>query len=419
MAVDRAGVSNTQGSAQNKTGMLGHGHSPQLWIASFAAWTFIASGYAVSQYLVARSAGQAVALLDQFKLPLINNLIFAFLAPWVFVAAIRHPLRRQNWRVGLLAHFAGGCAYSVLHVVLRALVWTVYAPAVQQYIYILIDWRSLTFNPHWALLGRMLLYNFVDDIAYMYFPVVVVAHSVLYYQTLRERELRASQLEAQVARAHLESLKSQLQPHFLFNTLHSISALMLIDVHSADRMMTLLSDLLRMSLGNGDLQITTLQRELEFVTKYLEIEKVRFGDRLHVVLDVAPETLDADVPHLLLQPLVENAVRHGIARLSASGEIRISTSLNDCGLRLLVRDNGPGLEDADTGQPGTGLGLKATQQRLQTLYGGDQQLTIRDMPEGGVEVCVQIPLEVSTEPPAMGIVAEDLDPSARQIQGAV
>ena len=141
----------------------------------------------------------------------------------------------------------------------------------------------------------------------------------------------------QIANSRLQALKSHLQPHFLFNTMHSISALMLTDVDTADKMMSRLSDLLRMSLENSEIQTTRLSRELEFAGGYLDIEKIRFEDRLNVVLDIAPETLDAQVPSLLLQPLVENAVRHGISRLSSGGQICIAASRDGNDLHLRVQ----------------------------------------------------------------------------------
>src|SRR5208282_1999087 len=146
---------------------------------------------------------------------------------------------------------------------------------------------------HWPKLRTLYVSSVFDDITDAYVPVVFIGYAVSYYQRLREREIRTSELEVQLAKSHLQVLKSQLQPHFLFNTLHSISALMLTDVRAADKMMTRLSDLLRMTLDSNATQITTLSHELEFVAGYLEIEKVRFEERLSVVLDIAPDTLDA------------------------------------------------------------------------------------------------------------------------------
>src|SRR5262249_18890962 len=193
------------------------------------------------------------------------------------------------------------------------------------------------FRIRWDIFRTMFYLNLVDDITGTYTPIVIIAHAVSYYTRFRERDRRTLQLEGQLAKAHLNSLKSQIQPHFLFNTLHSISALMLTDVQAADKMMSRLSDLLRMSLENDGIQITTLSRELEFVTCYLVIESIRFEDRLSVALDVSPDTLDAQVPHLLLQPLVENAVRHGIAKLTSPVEIKISSRHDGRTLHLTVR----------------------------------------------------------------------------------
>ena len=191
-------------------------------------------------------------------------------------------------------------------------------------------------------------------------------------------------------------MKSQLQPHFLFNTMHSISALMLTDVNAADRMMTRLSDLLRISLETAGTQITTLNRELEFVNCYLAIERVRFEERMNVIFDIAPETLDAQVPHLLLQPLVDNAVKHGIAKMLHGGEIRITVSSQNGELQLEVQDNGPGLTSLGT-LPATGLGLRITRERLESLYGQNQSLELVSPPDGGVTIRVSIPLRIQPE----------------------
>jgi LytS/YehU family sensor histidine kinase len=237
----------------------------------------------------------------------------------------------------------------------------------------------------------LFLNNVVEDVTGTYVPIVLVAHAFSYYHQFRNRELQAAQLQTQLTKAHLQALKSKLQPHFLFNTMHSISALMHTDVRAADTMMTRLSDLLRLSLEDDGAQVTSLGRELEFVSVYLEIEKVRFGNRLQVFLDVAPDTLDACVPHLLLQPLVENAVQHGIARLSAGGWIRVASEHDDQRLHVKITDNGPGLQTSDPECRTAGLGLSATQERLRTMYGVDQRLDVRNLPEGGVEVYVQVP----------------------------
>jgi LytS/YehU family sensor histidine kinase len=213
--------------------------------------------------------------------------------------------------------------------------------------------------------------------------------------------LRTSQLQTQLAKARLQALKSQLQPHFLFNTMHSISALMLIDVRAADRMMTRLSDLLRMSLESAETQITTLSRELEFVNCYLEIEKIRFEERLNVVMEIDPATLDAQVPQLLLQPLVDNAIKHGIARMPTEGEVRIAARAAGGELQLEIGDNGPGFGVRGSFQS-NGLGLRVTRERLESLYGEHHSMELLSLPDGGgcVRICIPFRTSMSGRPAA-------------------
>jgi len=366
-----------------------------IWVLSFAVWALVALAATVSIYELYRSMGGAMRFTEVLGLEFSQILSYAPLTPFVFAFASRYPFQRQYWLRYSLVYLAGGLLFSVAHIIMRGLspyaVWDtkdhVWASAVW-------NLQAHTFKIQWPVFRNLFWNNVVDDITGTYAPIVLIAHAISYYQRLREREQQASLLETQLTKARLRALKSQLQPHFLFNTMHSISALMLTDVRAADRMMTRLSDLLRMSLENDGVQVTRLNRELEFVTGYLEIEKVRFGNRLGVTLDIAPETLDAQVPHLLLQPLVENAVRHGVARLSANGKLRILASRDGNSLHLVIHDNGPGLRDSETSSAKAGLGLRATRDRLQTLYGNDQSLDVRNLPEGGVEVSVRIPFRL-------------------------
>ncbi|MGH9752672.1 MAG: histidine kinase [Blastocatellia bacterium] len=203
-----------------------------------------------------------------------------------------------------------------------------------------------------------------------YAVIVVIFYAFDYYRKFRERELRAAQLEGRLAQAELQNLKTQLQPHFLFNTLHAISVLMQENVPAANRMLVRLSELLRMTLDTAGAQQVTLKQEMEFAQRYLEIEQTRFQDRLSVKTVVDPATLDARVPSLLLQPLVENAVRHGIARRAGAGLLEIRAQREEDVLRLQVRDNGPGLQtDANgeieiIGESANGLEAVAAIQKL-------------------------------------------------------
>jgi two-component system LytT family sensor kinase len=370
-----------------------------FWIvslASLATWSFIIVSSSVSMYEFDRSVGHPVTLLHEFILPLVNYLIFAFLTPFVFFLARRHPIQRDNWRQSVFLYFVGGLGFTAAHVVLRCLIYPVWDPRINGYTSAV--WNSTRHVPQikWILFQRLFFYNMVDDIASTYLAIVLVAHAVWYYQNFREREIRATQLETQLTKARLKALKSQMQPHFLFNTMHSISALVLTDASAADKMITRLSDFLRINLANDDVQFTTLSRELEFVNGYLEIEKVRFEERLNVVFNIAPDTLDAHVPHLLLQPLVENAIRHGISRRRGGGELGITSKRKDRHVYLRVKDNGPGLTEVERDRLTAGFGLRATRERLQTIYGDDQSLGIRGLAEGGVEVELRLPFRTDS-----------------------
>jgi LytS/YehU family sensor histidine kinase len=209
-----------------------------------------------------------------------------------------------------------------------------------------------------------------------------------------ERQTRAAQLETQLSHAELENLKSQLHPHFLFNSLHTIGILMQEDVEAASHLLVCLGDLLRMALERRENEIT-LQSELEFVGKYLEIEQTRFHDRLKVHMDVPPDLLAVYVPSLALQPLVENAIKHGISVDSASGLLEIAAKRHNSRVWLCVRDDGPGLA------PGSrlrfGVGLTNVQSRLKQLYGDASSLELTGGNGRGCEAIITIPLRSSHE----------------------
>jgi signal transduction histidine kinase len=364
---------------------------------AFAVWTFISLAATATIYQLYRRFNGGIGLGQIAGMEFSQVLTYAPLTPLVFALAVRYPLQRGNWVKRSLLHLAAGIVFTLVHISLRAATpYGYWDPASRQWTSAIWDSHAHAFRAPWVVLRSMFLGSVVDDVTGAYVPIVLVAHAVSYYRRFRERELRATQLEGQLAKAHLQRLKSQLQPHFLFNTMHSISALMLTDVNAADRMMCRLSDLLRISLETADTQITTLNRELEFVTCYLEIEKVRFEERMKVIFDIAPETLDAQVPHLLLQPLVDNAVKHGISKLSVGGEIRITVRRQDNELQLQIKDNGPGVRKTGT-LATNGRGLRITRERLESLYGQKQSLELVSPPEGGVTIGVCIPFRLQSD----------------------
>jgi LytS/YehU family sensor histidine kinase len=195
-----------------------------------------------------------------------------------------------------------------------------------------------------------------------------------------------------LAQAELQALRMQLHPHFLFNTLHAVSMLNFSDVDAANRMLVRLSDLLRMSLDTAGRQHVTLREELDFLRKYLEIEQTRFQDRLRVDFDVDQNLLDVEVPNLVLQPLVENAIRHGVSKISAAGLIEVTAHQHEGRVYLRVCDNGPGLPPHWSLEHNTRIGLSTTVARLQQLYGAAHRFTIEPRAEGGTCAEIVLPL---------------------------
>jgi anti-sigma regulatory factor (Ser/Thr protein kinase) len=211
-----------------------------------------------------------------------------------------------------------------------------------------------------------------------------------FYRTYKDREQIASRLQAQLAQAELQVLKMQLQPHFLFNTLHAISSLMHKDLDAADEMMSRLGTLLRYTLESNGAQEVALCEELEMLDHYLEIEQIRLADRLSVVKRIPPELLDAQVPNLILQPIVENAIRYAIAPRKSGGNVEITAKQVDDNIRITICDDGPGLPERTT----EGVGLSNTRARLKQLYGASQNFAYANRPEGGVCVTLEFPTRI-------------------------
>lgn len=226
--------------------------------------------------------------------------------------------------------------------------------------------------------------------------IVVVDYAADYYRRYQSGLVRAANLQAQLAQAQLQALKMQLDPHFLFNSLHAISALVHDDPDGAEIMIARLSDLLRLSLDNSRIQEVSLSQELKYLDLYLEIERTRFADRLSVLFDIDPETTGALVPNFILQPLVENAIRHGIEHRVSGGRVSITSLLRDGSLVVKISDNGPGLPENESGLAGrAGVGLATTRARLERLYGNAQSLVLQNCRAGGVEARVLLPFRSS------------------------
>jgi signal transduction histidine kinase len=306
---------------------------------------------------------------------------WAILTPAILYLARRAPfIDRDSWKVALAVHLPGVFVITAIHVLLTVSSQT------------LIVWLVGQEQRSWTVEAQRMFFNNFDWEMMTYWAIVGLSHALRYHNEAQDRALRASQLETHLIEAQLQALQRQLQPHFLFNTLHTISALMHRDINAADDMIAKLSDLLRISLHNVGVQEVTLKQELDFLSKYLEIEQTRFRDRLTVVFDVQPDTLDALVPNLVLQPLVENSIKHGIGPRPTPGQIEIRSRRLGSMLELEIRDNGVGLSAARLTDFNRGIGLGNTRSRLQHLYGSSHRFEFRQPPGGGLAVLVAIPL---------------------------
>ena len=221
--------------------------------------------------------------------------------------------------------------------------------------------------------------------------IIATAHAVFYYRQSQQRALETAHLQARLAQAQLQALQSQLHPHFLFNTLHAISALMHRDVNAADRMLVQLSDLLRMTLNSVSRPEVQLHEEMDFLAKYLQIEQVRLGERLTVEFDVDVDVLDAVVPALVLQPLAENAIKHGIAPHTKPGKVSVGARPEGDRLIMTVTDSGPGPSERALAALSTGIGVSNTRARLAHQFGAQYRFEFHRQTEG-FTVLVAIPL---------------------------
>jgi len=255
-------------------------------------------------------------------------------------------------------------------------------------------------DPHPGWTGSMWFFSEAFINMFSYFAILAVGQAKRYHALYAERRLRAAQLETELLRAQLQALQMQLRPHFLFNTLHTISALVRMDHRKeAVRMLAGLGDLLR-SVLRSEGQEVTLRRELEFIERYLEIEQVRFQSQLETRIEIESGLLDALVPHLILQPLVENALRHGL-HTDTSGLVEIRVRHENGTLRLSVRDSGEGPKEGPS-SPKEGIGLGNTRARLRHLYGEQQRLDLTRGESGGGLVEVAIPYHTEACPLVMG-----------------
>jgi two-component system, LytTR family, sensor kinase len=305
-------------------------------------------------------------------------LIFGALTPLAYFFARRFPLRRPHVARNLLPHFGAALVVCVgwasAGITLRWLLG--------------IEWSDA---PRGEQLASWLLISLPWSV-FLYFAVLGTIHAVVYFTEAREREAHAAQLSSQLANARLDALRMQLHPHFLFNSLNAITVLVRDnETKVASRMLELLSDVLRRVLrSNGGHEIA-LAEELELIEQYLAIEQVRFSDRLRVVYSIAPDCTRGAVPRFALQPLVENALRHGLGQLEGEGHLEVGARREGEDLVLWVRDDGPGFAASTVDSTRSGVGLANTRERLATLYGDRAHLDLHTVPGAGTTATIRMP----------------------------
>jgi two-component system, LytTR family, sensor kinase len=355
------------------------------------ATVFGVSSSIQAYFLQLASGDESPAL---FSHVMVLNMVYwyvpALVAPVIMWLASRYQLGRVRWPALVAIHLTGALTYAFIHTAAMLATRT-----------LVLD-RPLMLG--WWHAAQIEFLTQLDWMFMTYLFLVGLAHALAYRHESEARALDSAHLETRLVEAQLQSLQRQLHPHFLFNTLNTISGLMRSDVNAADRMIDRLGDLLRMTLSTSNIQEVPLREELDMLQKYLDIEQTRFGSRLSVRMTIHPDTLDAHVPNLLLQPLVENAVRHGIAPHSRPGLIVVDASQVAGQLRLQVRDSGDGLPVDRLTLLNQGVGLANTRARLNHLYRQNHEFVFSNA-EGGLCVTVSIPFVVdrpAAEPVRMG-----------------
>lgn len=371
------------------------------WRAMFLIATLFGLSSALQSAILMRLSGEAFLPGDWIHVPVLNLAYWyvpALLAPLVMRVAARFQLGRTSWWKQVAVHGCGALLYSLFHTacmfgVRAAVTWALGTPPAP-------GRRSF-----WLRFSSEYIQQF-DWQLMTYLFLVGLAHALEYRRESERRALESSRLETRLVEAQLQSLQRQLHPHFLFNTLNTIAALMRTNVNAADAMIDQLGDLLRMALQTSNRQEISLQQELEALRKYLDIEQTRFGSRLQVQMLIDPDTLDAEVPNLLLQPLVENAVRHGVAPHSRPGWVAVEATRSGDQLVLQVRDSGYGVAPERLLALNSGVGLTNTRARLEHLYPSAHAFTFANVRDGFC-VTVNIPFRhtVSEAEPVKAEVA--------------
>ena len=347
-----------------------------------AVWTLVGLAIASEIYLSSNFLGRSITWSEAISDSLEDWYVYGLLSlPVTWLARKYPPERGSRWATAGI-HLGAAILFSLVYITLRALVGQIDG---------LIAGEPASFGDVFhPLLVRTFPFNLL-----VYGVIISVSHALDYYGKYNESTVQTLELEKHLTEARLQALLHQLKPHFLFNTLNGIASLMHTDVDAADKMLVRLSELLRITMSQTGAPRTTLREEIAFLERYLDIEKIRFRNRLDTVIAIDSDAIDAMVPSLILQPMVENAMRHGVEPHARKGMIELRGFRKDDNLVLTVSDNGSGIPEE--GFKREGIGVANTRARLAELYGDRQKFELVNRPEGGMCVRITIPFSTSNK----------------------
>lgn len=358
-------------------------HLPLRWLILAALWVFVGFALSTEVYFNMRVTNPGVDFWQLAQPQFQRAVLWAVLVPVVIWLRDAVPLNRGRWVGGVLFHVVASLLLMAgFYLVRMSLSMLGNGERLDDF------WRDVARNFY----GRNLI-----DVVY-YWSVIGVTYALRLREKYHREALRSVQLEAKLVQAELKALKHQLNPHFLFNTMNTISVLVREKRNDeAVQLIARLSSLLRVSLESNRVHTVTLRQELDFLSRYLEIQKARFGERLCFAAEADPEALGALVPNLILQPVVENAILHGVAQKTEPGHVEIHARVRDRRLELEVRDDGPGF-DCREHALNEGVGLTNTRERLEKHYGADYQMVLRSDKGRGVTVSLVLPFQPTHAP---------------------
>jgi two-component system LytT family sensor kinase len=353
-------------------------HKYFFWFL-FGTWTLLAL-FMSSQLYTRFHAGNIAAdwshiLIVEFT----YSYLFFLLSPLMLVLADKLPFNKRKWLMSLFSHIVLSTVITFIILgIRRYLLWLSF------------EKTNISFDLNNFLYS---IYLYLDYGIMSYLLVAFFSYTYKYYNQFKERELKTAKLEKDLIQAQLQALKMQLQPHFLFNTLNSISALIRKNENEkATGMIAGLGNFLRLTLENQDYQEVELKKEIELLKLYLDIQQIRFSDKIEIYFDIDPSLLSVKVPYLILQPIVENAINHGLLKKADTGHLKIISKKNNNKLQIIITDDGAGMEDNIEYPEQKGIGLLNTESRLEKLYGKSYSFQIKNNDGNGVTVFIEIPL---------------------------